>query len=126
MRCGHALRQIGKEGRAFGRNAESIVSAAHRVKVFGARLLHDRKPRPDIRRYALDQDQFENAGVLVSASAAIRIEQRDFTPERLAAEIASLAGDPTRLAHMAAAARSAGASDAAERLADVVMRVAGM
>jgi UDP-N-acetylglucosamine--N-acetylmuramyl-(pentapeptide) pyrophosphoryl-undecaprenol N-acetylglucosamine transferase len=76
--------------------------------------------------HALDQDQFENAGVLVSASAAIRIEQRDFTPERLAAEIASLAGDPTRLAHMAAAARSAGASDAAERLADVVMRVAGM
>ena len=27
-------------------------------------------------------------------AGAIRIEQRDFTPERLAAEIAALAGDP--------------------------------
>ena len=44
--------------------------------------------------HALDQDQFANAGVLEAAGGAIRIEQRDFTPERLAAEIAGLAGDP--------------------------------
>ena len=48
--------------------------------------------------HALDQDQFVNAGVLEAAGGAIRIEQRDFTPERLAAEIAALAGDPGRLA----------------------------
>ncbi len=48
--------------------------------------------------HALDQDQFANAGVLEEADGAIRIEQRDFTPERLAAEIAALAGDPGRLA----------------------------
>ncbi len=48
--------------------------------------------------HALDQDQFVNAGVLEEAGGAIRIEQRDFTPERLAAEIAGLAGDPERLA----------------------------
>jgi UDP-N-acetylglucosamine--N-acetylmuramyl-(pentapeptide) pyrophosphoryl-undecaprenol N-acetylglucosamine transferase len=76
--------------------------------------------------HALDQDQFANAGVLAEAGGAVRIEQRDFTPERLAAEIAGLAGDPTRMARMAKAAKSAGTIDAAERLADVVMKVAGI
>ena len=75
--------------------------------------------------HALDQDQFANAGVLEAAGGAIRIEQRDFTPERLAAEIGRLAGDPSRLARMAKAAKSAGTIDAAERLADLVMKVAG-
>ena len=75
---------------------------------------------------ALDQDQFANAGVLAQAGGAVRIEQRDFSPERLAAEIARLAGDPARLARMAIASKSAGTIDAAERLADLVMRVAGI
>ena len=60
------------------------------------------------------------------AGGAIRIEQRDFTPERLASEIAFLAGDPGRLMRIAQAAKSAGTLDAAERLADLVMRVAGI
>ena len=76
--------------------------------------------------HALDQDQFVNAGVLAEAGGAIRIEQRDFTPERLAAEIARLAADPGLLARMAAGAKSAGTLDAAERLADLVMKVAGL
>jgi len=75
--------------------------------------------------HALDQDQFANAGVLEAAGGAIRIEQREFTAERLAAEIAALAGDPGRLARMAQAAKSAGTVDAAERLADLVIKVAG-
>ena len=75
--------------------------------------------------HALDQDQFANAGVLAEAGGAIRIEQRDFTPERLASEIAVLAADPARLAGMAQAAKSAGSIDAAERLADLVLKVAG-
>jgi UDP-N-acetylglucosamine--N-acetylmuramyl-(pentapeptide) pyrophosphoryl-undecaprenol N-acetylglucosamine transferase len=75
--------------------------------------------------HSLDQDQFINAGVLESAGGAIRIEQRDLTPERLAAEIAGLAGDPGRLVRMAQAAKSAGTLDAAERLADLVIKVAG-
>src|SRR4051812_43254499 len=74
--------------------------------------------------HALDQDQFANAGVLAQAGGAIRIEQRDFTPERLAAEMTALAADPARLARMATAAKSAGAIDAAERLADLVIKVA--
>ena len=76
--------------------------------------------------HSLDQDQFINAGVLADAGGAIRIEQRDLTPERLAAEIAGLAGDAGRLLTMAQAAKSAGSVDAAERLADLVLKVAGL
>jgi len=75
--------------------------------------------------HSLDQDQFVNAGVLQHAGGAIRLEQRDFTPERLAGEIVALATDQGRLAHMARAAKSAGSVDAAERLADLVLKVAG-
>jgi UDP-N-acetylglucosamine--N-acetylmuramyl-(pentapeptide) pyrophosphoryl-undecaprenol N-acetylglucosamine transferase len=73
---------------------------------------------------ALDQDQLSNARVLEKAGGAVVIEQKDFSPQRLAAEIARLAAAPATLAAMAAAAKSAGRLDAAERLADVVMRVA--
>jgi len=74
--------------------------------------------------HALDQDQMANAGVLEKAGGAIRIPQTEFTPDRLAAEISALAAEPARLAAMAAAARKAGTLDAAERLADLVLRVA--
>jgi len=74
--------------------------------------------------HALDQDQFANAGVLADAGGAFRLAQRDFTPERLASEIAALAADPSRLTAMAQAAKSVGTLDAAERLADLVLKVA--
>jgi UDP-N-acetylglucosamine:LPS N-acetylglucosamine transferase len=71
--------------------------------------------------HALDQDQAANAGVLETAGAAMRLRQDDFTPSRLAAEISALASAPEKLVAMAAAARSQGAIDAAERLADLVV-----
>lgn len=76
--------------------------------------------------HALDQDQFANAGVLQQAGGAIRLPQSEFTPERLAAEIAALAAAPQRLAAMAGAAKSVGRLDAADRLADLVVKVAGI
>jgi UDP-N-acetylglucosamine--N-acetylmuramyl-(pentapeptide) pyrophosphoryl-undecaprenol N-acetylglucosamine transferase len=76
--------------------------------------------------HALDQDQLANAGVLEAAGGAVRIEQRDFTPRRLASEIVRLAADPTALAAMGKAAESAGTIDAAERLADLVIKIAGI
>lgn len=76
--------------------------------------------------HALDQDQFANAGVLERAGGALRLIQDAFTPERLADEIAALAGAPQRLAAMAAAARSVGRLDAASRLAELVLEVAGL
>lgn len=75
---------------------------------------------------ALDQDQNANAAVLENAGGAIRLPQADFTPDRLAAEIASLASDPARLAGMAAGAKSAGVLDAADQLAELVIRTAGL
>ena len=75
---------------------------------------------------SIDQDQFANAGVLAQANGALRIPQADFTPDRLAAEISAVAAEPARLSAMAAAARSVGRLDAAERLADLVAKVAGI
>ena len=46
--------------------------------------------------HALDQDQFANAGLLAEAGGGIRLEQRDFTPQRLASEIEKLASEPVR------------------------------
>ena len=76
--------------------------------------------------HALDQDQRANAGVLERAGGAIRLEQDIFTPGRVAAELAALAAAPDRLTAMAQAAQSAGVIDADERLADLVLRVAGV
>ena len=72
---------------------------------------------------AIDQDQHANAGVLERAGGAIRIPQTEFTPDRLASEISALAADPARLTAMATSARTVGRLDAAERLADLLMKV---
>ncbi len=75
---------------------------------------------------AIDQDQFANAGVLSQAGGALRIAQAEFTPDRLAAEISAFAAEPEKLTAMAAAAHGVGRLDAAERLADLVVKVAGI
>ena len=74
---------------------------------------------------ALDQDQAANAGFLESAGGAIRILQPDFTPRRLASELSTLLSQPAHLTVMAENAKSAGIPDAAERLARLVIDVAG-
>jgi UDP-N-acetylglucosamine--N-acetylmuramyl-(pentapeptide) pyrophosphoryl-undecaprenol N-acetylglucosamine transferase len=76
--------------------------------------------------HALDQDQRANAEMLQKAHGAIMFDQSRFTPDRLAAEIARLAAEPDKLAAMAAAARGQGILDAADRLADLVVKVAGI
>jgi UDP-N-acetylglucosamine--N-acetylmuramyl-(pentapeptide) pyrophosphoryl-undecaprenol N-acetylglucosamine transferase len=75
---------------------------------------------------SIDQDQFANAGVLSQAGGALRIPQGEFTPDRLASEISALAAEPAKLIAMAEAARKAGRLDAAVRLADLVVKVAGI
>jgi UDP-N-acetylglucosamine--N-acetylmuramyl-(pentapeptide) pyrophosphoryl-undecaprenol N-acetylglucosamine transferase len=75
--------------------------------------------------HALDQDQRANAETLARAGGAIMMDQPHFTPDRVAAEIARLAAAPDKLAEMAAAARGQGVLDGADRLADLVMRIAG-
>jgi UDP-N-acetylglucosamine--N-acetylmuramyl-(pentapeptide) pyrophosphoryl-undecaprenol N-acetylglucosamine transferase len=75
---------------------------------------------------AIDQDQFANAGVLAKVGGALRIAQSEFTPHRLASEISAIAAEPAKLTAMATAARSVGRLDAAERLADLVVKIAGI
>jgi UDP-N-acetylglucosamine--N-acetylmuramyl-(pentapeptide) pyrophosphoryl-undecaprenol N-acetylglucosamine transferase len=74
--------------------------------------------------HALDQDQAANAAVLAANGAATVIRQTDFTPERLAQLLRWALAEPASLVSAAAAARAAGVSDAAERLADLVMGIA--
>ena len=59
-------------------------------------------------------------------AARCGFRRAEFTPDRLAAEISALAAEPARLTAMAASARTVGRLDAAERLADLVMKVAGI
>jgi UDP-N-acetylglucosamine--N-acetylmuramyl-(pentapeptide) pyrophosphoryl-undecaprenol N-acetylglucosamine transferase len=73
---------------------------------------------------ALDQDQKANAEVLARAGGGWMIEQRAMTASRLAGEIGELFADPVRLAAVADCARRVGRPDAADRLADLVERVA--
>jgi UDP-N-acetylglucosamine--N-acetylmuramyl-(pentapeptide) pyrophosphoryl-undecaprenol N-acetylglucosamine transferase len=76
--------------------------------------------------HALDQDQLANANVLAKAGGAVVLKQDELTPASLAAEIEALAADPGKVSAMAAGAKSAGVHDAAERLADLVLRVANV
>lgn len=71
--------------------------------------------------HAIDNDQLNNARHLVGVGGAVLHEQKDLTPDILAASIASLFGDPGRLAAMAAATRQQGRPDAVVRLADLVV-----
>ena len=71
-------------------------------------------------KVALDDDQGENARLLVDAGAAEMLREDDLTADSLANLIRTLAADPGRLATMAAAAKSVARIDAADRLADLV------
>lgn len=73
---------------------------------------------------SLDQDQAANAASLGRTGAAVVLPQTEFTPERLASEIGRAIADPAGLTSAAAAAKSAGIPDAAERLADCVVATA--
>ncbi len=75
---------------------------------------------------ALDQDQLANATALANGGGAVLMPQSHFTPDSFAELVARLAADPGRLASMAADARRMGRADAAERLAELVITIAGI
>jgi UDP-N-acetylglucosamine--N-acetylmuramyl-(pentapeptide) pyrophosphoryl-undecaprenol N-acetylglucosamine transferase len=75
--------------------------------------------------HAADNHQYLNARVLEYHRAAILIEQRELTPERLAADVTGLLADPPRLAYMAARSRDLGVPRAASVVADRVEAVLG-
>ena len=67
-----------------------------------------------------DNHQWFNAKVLVDAGAAVSLEERGLTAERMAEVLKAMIGEPGDLVRRAAAARSLGKPDAAEALADLV------
>ncbi len=75
--------------------------------------------------HALDNDQLRNAAFLQDAGGAICIEQKDLDAERLATDLAKMAGDPEMLQNAAMAAKGVGKPDAVQRLGDLVEEVAG-
>lgn len=74
--------------------------------------------------HALDQDQAANAALLAQSGSAEVVRQENFTPQFLSDRLTQLMGSPEQLTERARAAKSAGVVDAAERLADLVLRVA--
>jgi UDP-N-acetylglucosamine--N-acetylmuramyl-(pentapeptide) pyrophosphoryl-undecaprenol N-acetylglucosamine transferase len=132
VRDAYARLQVAAEVAPFFSDLPARMAASHLVvSRSGASTVAELAAigRPSILvplPHALDQDQRANAGMLQRARGGIMIEQAELTPDRLAAEIAALAADAVRLVAMASAAKWAGTIDAADRLADLVMRVGGM
>lgn len=75
--------------------------------------------------FAADQHQLQNAKSLERVGAAVALTQDEATPERLGAELLTLARDPALRKRMADAARAAGAPDAARAVAEDLLRLAG-
>ena len=73
---------------------------------------------------AIDQDQAANAAFLAQAGGADVVTQQDFTPEWLAAWLGKRLPDALALSHSAEAAKALAITDAAERLAALVLAVA--
>ena len=73
---------------------------------------------------ATDDHQRKNAQALVAQGAAQMIDQRELTGERLAAEIAALAGDADRRRRMSGDARRMARPDAAKAIVDKVLELA--
>jgi UDP-N-acetylglucosamine--N-acetylmuramyl-(pentapeptide) pyrophosphoryl-undecaprenol N-acetylglucosamine transferase len=70
--------------------------------------------------------QLHNANGLAKAGGALCVPKSEATPAALAARISELAGDPERLARMAESARAWGRPDAAQKICDDVLRLAGL
>jgi len=74
---------------------------------------------------ATDDHQRRNAEVLVDAGAAAMIEEKNLSPDRLADAAADLVGDRARRDRMADAMRTFARPDAAARIVDRLLELAG-
>jgi UDP-N-acetylglucosamine--N-acetylmuramyl-(pentapeptide) pyrophosphoryl-undecaprenol N-acetylglucosamine transferase len=75
--------------------------------------------------HAVDDHQARNAEHFAAAGAAIVVPQSELTPQRLASELRRLCSDPATLAAMGARCHALAHADAAERLADACIDLAG-
>jgi UDP-N-acetylglucosamine--N-acetylmuramyl-(pentapeptide) pyrophosphoryl-undecaprenol N-acetylglucosamine transferase len=75
--------------------------------------------------HAIDDHQSANAGAFAQAGGGWLMRQGDLTAESLSAQLIDLLGAPERLRQAAKAAHDCGVPDAAGRLADLVVELAG-
>ena len=73
---------------------------------------------------AADDHQRKNAAAFARQGAAVMVEQKDLTGERLASELVALAGDRRRRTAIAAAVRNLARPDAARAIVDKVLELA--
>ena len=76
-------------------------------------------PSPNVA----ENHQFHNAMALVEKNAAVMIEEKDLTPERLTEEIDKLASDPERLREYSSNAGKMAVCDAVKRIYAVIVEV---
>jgi UDP-N-acetylglucosamine--N-acetylmuramyl-(pentapeptide) pyrophosphoryl-undecaprenol N-acetylglucosamine transferase len=74
--------------------------------------------------HALDDNQTPNADALAEAGGGWRVKQSELTPQKLAEMLRTAFAAPEDLAKMATAAHAQAKPDAAQRLADIVDRLA--
>jgi UDP-N-acetylglucosamine--N-acetylmuramyl-(pentapeptide) pyrophosphoryl-undecaprenol N-acetylglucosamine transferase len=74
--------------------------------------------------YAVSDHQAANAAYLAGQGAALAVRQQELTPERLGAELRSLAGDRARILALATKARALAMPEATETVARVCQEVA--
>jgi UDP-N-acetylglucosamine--N-acetylmuramyl-(pentapeptide) pyrophosphoryl-undecaprenol N-acetylglucosamine transferase len=71
---------------------------------------------------ATEDHQTANARALERVGAAVVVADKDFSAQRLVAEVAELLASDETIEAMGAAARSVGRPDAADRVADLLVR----
>lgn len=78
-------------------------------------------PSPNVA----ENHQYHNAMALVSEDAAVLIEEKELTGERLARELGALLGDPARRGRIGENAKRLAITDANERIYNVIVGLAG-
>lgn len=73
--------------------------------------------------YAAENHQYHNAMALVNNNAAILIEEKDFTGERLIKEVDALLADPERLKTLGENAKKMAIYDATERIVNCICEI---
>ena len=73
--------------------------------------------------YAAENHQYHNAMALVKNDAAILIEEKDFTGERLIKEVDALLADPERLRTIGKNAAEMAIYDASERIVNCICEI---
>jgi UDP-N-acetylglucosamine--N-acetylmuramyl-(pentapeptide) pyrophosphoryl-undecaprenol N-acetylglucosamine transferase len=126
VRAAYSAAQVKAELAAFFNDLPGRMAAAHLVIArSGASTISELAMigRPSILipyPFATDDHQTANADVMAKAGAALVVQQRDLSPEKLEQILAEMFDAPATLQQCAAAAHSLAMPDAASRLADLV------